>query len=141
MNKKKKKAQSRGSTRGISRFIFFWGIHHFHQSQKVVNKKLEKGGEKIKNKGEGNTYVHERKQNPNRGKGLCNFPGFPNPNSIYRVVVLRSRRESICKKKRVKAGVVFSPGKRKEKRVGGCGLCRAGVERMEHFAVHERPRE
>lgn len=27
------------------------------------------------------------------------------------VVVLRSRRESMCKKKGVKAGVVFSPGK------------------------------
>lgn len=31
------------------------------------------------------------------------------------VVVLRGHRESMCKKKRVKAGVVFSPGKEKKR--------------------------
>lgn len=43
------------------------------------------------------------------------FPWILQLNSIYGVVVLRSHRESMCKKKRVKAGVVFSPGKVKKR--------------------------
>lgn len=43
--------------------------------------------------------------------------------------------------KRVKAGVVFSPGKRVKRGTGYVAFGGAAVERMEHFAVHERPRE